>query len=182
MIYPQQLTTRLIYIHIQYPQSLTVTVGEMATLSCHFNFKSLKSGVQWFKMKPGKQLIPKSLRRIFVEKNQTSSLVITEVTLEDCGWFFCEVNVLQKDPKLGNGTKNEHATLRLSVTWMYRGTAADIDLVSDARYTLPANISGGSMPEPPVGRALLSSGLLVNSIPSRQSKCFVVTDNPRLKV
>lgn len=89
----------------QYPQSLTVTVGEMATLSCHFNFKSLKSGVQWFKMKPGKQLIPKSLRRIFVEKNQTSSLVITEVTLEDCGWYFCEVNVLQKDPKLGNGTK-----------------------------------------------------------------------------
>uniref|UniRef100_A0A3B5RCZ5 Ig-like domain-containing protein n=1 Tax=Xiphophorus maculatus TaxID=8083 RepID=A0A3B5RCZ5_XIPMA len=89
----------------QYPQSLTVTVGEMATLSCHFNFKSLKSGVQWFKMKPGKQLIPKSLKRIFVEKNQTSSLVITEVTLEDCGWYFCEVNVLQKDPKLGNGTK-----------------------------------------------------------------------------
>uniref|UniRef100_A0A3P9NJV4 Ig-like domain-containing protein n=1 Tax=Poecilia reticulata TaxID=8081 RepID=A0A3P9NJV4_POERE len=89
----------------QYSQSLTVTLGEMATLSCHFNFKSLKSGVQWFKMKPGKQLIPKSLRRIFVEKNQTSSLVITEVTLEDCGWYFCEVNVLQKDPKLGNGTK-----------------------------------------------------------------------------
>uniref|UniRef100_A0A3B3Y2H7 Ig-like domain-containing protein n=1 Tax=Poecilia mexicana TaxID=48701 RepID=A0A3B3Y2H7_9TELE len=111
----------------QYPQSLTVTLGEMATLSCHFNFKSLKSGVQWFKMKPEKQLIPKSLRRIFVEKNQTSSLVITEVTLEDCGWYFCEVNVLQKGPKLGNGTtllvlgekqivcfRNEHAT-RFSV-------------------------------------------------------------------
>uniref|UniRef100_A0A3B3TWU6 Ig-like domain-containing protein n=1 Tax=Poecilia latipinna TaxID=48699 RepID=A0A3B3TWU6_9TELE len=125
----------------QYPQSLTVTLGEMATLSCHFNFKSLKSGVQWFKMKPGKQLIPKSLRRIFVEKNQTSSLVITEVTLEDCGWYFCEVNVLQKDPKLGNGTtllvlgekqivcfRNEHGRNLLaftlnsqSISWTFNG-------------------------------------------------------------
>ncbi|XP_017279204.2 signal-regulatory protein beta-1-like [Kryptolebias marmoratus] len=79
--------------------------GETATLGCHFKVESLKYGVQWFKMKPGKQLIPKSSRQIFVEKNQSSSLVIPEVTLEDSGWYYCEVNVLQKDPQRGNGTE-----------------------------------------------------------------------------
>ncbi|XP_032363011.1 uncharacterized protein LOC116674963, partial [Etheostoma spectabile] len=52
-----------------------------------------------------KQLIPKSSRQFVVEKNQTSSLVITEVALEDSGWYYCEVNVLQKDPEWGNGTE-----------------------------------------------------------------------------
>ncbi|KAL7394413.1 hypothetical protein ABVT39_025792 [Epinephelus coioides] len=67
--------------------------------------ESLKYGVQWFKMKSDKQLIPKSSRQWVVEKNQTSSLVISEVTLEDSGWYYCEVNVLQKDPEWGNGTE-----------------------------------------------------------------------------
>lgn len=56
-------------------------------------------------MKPGKQLVPTSSRRIFVEKNHSSSLVIIEVTLGDSGWYYCEVNVLQKDPERGNGTQ-----------------------------------------------------------------------------
>ncbi|XP_023280600.1 uncharacterized protein LOC111668724 [Seriola lalandi dorsalis] len=56
-------------------------------------------------MKPEQQLIPKSSRHIFVEKNQTSSLVITQVAPEDSGRYYCEVNVLQKDPEKGNGTE-----------------------------------------------------------------------------
>ncbi|XP_034731042.1 uncharacterized protein LOC117946779 [Etheostoma cragini] len=89
----------------QYPPSVSVMRGETATLSCHFKVESLKYGVQWFKMKSEKQLIPKSSRQFVVEKNQTSSLVITEVALEDSGWYYCEVNVLQKDPEWGNGTE-----------------------------------------------------------------------------
>ncbi|XP_070690737.1 tyrosine-protein phosphatase non-receptor type substrate 1-like [Pempheris klunzingeri] len=89
----------------QNPSSLSVMRGETATLSCHFKVESLKYGVQWFKMKPEKQLIPKSPRQIVEEKNQTSSLKITEVALEDSGWYYCEVNVLQKDPECGNGTE-----------------------------------------------------------------------------
>ncbi|KAM7383101.1 hypothetical protein PAMP_002783 [Pampus punctatissimus] len=56
-------------------------------------------------MKSEKQLILKSSRHSTVEKNQESSLVITEVALEDSGWYYCEVNVLQKEPELGNGTE-----------------------------------------------------------------------------
>lgn len=89
----------------QYPRSLSVMRGETATLSCHFKVESLKYGVQWFKMKSEKQLIPKTSRESVVEKNQTSSLVIAEVALEDSGWYYCEVNVLQKDPGRGNGTE-----------------------------------------------------------------------------
>ncbi|KAM7421322.1 hypothetical protein PAMA_015462 [Pampus argenteus] len=89
----------------QYPSSLSVMRGEMATLSCHFKVESPKYGVQWFTMKSEKQLFLKSPRHSTVEKNQTSSLVITEVALEDSGWYYCEVNVLQKEPELGNGTE-----------------------------------------------------------------------------
>lgn len=89
----------------QYPPSLTVMRGETAILSCHFKVESLKYGVQWFKMKPEQQLIPKSSRHIFAEKNQTSSLKITQVAPEDSGRYYCEVNVLQKDPERGNGTE-----------------------------------------------------------------------------
>ncbi|KAK9514164.1 hypothetical protein VZT92_027651 [Zoarces viviparus] len=89
----------------QHPPSLSVMRGESATLSCHFKVESLKYGVQWFKLKSEKQPIPKSPRTSFVEKNQTSSLVITAVALEDAGWYYCEVNVLQRDPECGNGTE-----------------------------------------------------------------------------
>lgn len=89
----------------QYPPSLSVMRGETATLSCHFKVESLKYGVQWFKMKSEKQLIPNSSRQNVLVKNQTSSLVIAEVALEDSGWYYCEVNVLQKDPEWGNGTE-----------------------------------------------------------------------------
>lgn len=89
----------------QYPPSLSVMRGDTATLSCHFKAESLKYGVQWFRMKSEKQLILKSPRHIAVERNQTSTLVISQVTLEDCGWYYCEVNVLQNDPEWGNGTE-----------------------------------------------------------------------------
>lgn len=89
----------------QYPPSLSVIQGETATLSCHFKVESLKYGVQWFRMKSGKQLIQKSSRQLIVERNQTSSLVITGVVQEDSGWYHCEVNILQRDPEWGNGTK-----------------------------------------------------------------------------
>uniref|UniRef100_A0A3B4G0E3 Ig-like domain-containing protein n=1 Tax=Pundamilia nyererei TaxID=303518 RepID=A0A3B4G0E3_9CICH len=74
-----------------------------ATLSCHFKVESLKYGVQWFKSE--QQLISNSSRQIVVAKNQTSSLVITNTTIQDSGWYYCEVNVLKKDPEWGNGTK-----------------------------------------------------------------------------
>uniref|UniRef100_A0A673BSP0 Ig-like domain-containing protein n=1 Tax=Sphaeramia orbicularis TaxID=375764 RepID=A0A673BSP0_9TELE len=96
---PQGLRVR------QYPPSLSVMRGETATLSCHFEVESPKYGVQWFRMKSVKELIPKSSRESVVEKNQTSYLVITEVALEDSGWYYCEVNVLQEDPEWGNGTE-----------------------------------------------------------------------------
>ncbi|KAL3980402.1 leucine-rich repeat-containing protein 16 [Sarotherodon galilaeus] len=87
----------------QHPPSLSVMRGETATLSCHFKVESLKYGVQWFKSK--QQLISNSSRQIVVAKNQTSSLVITNTTIQDSGWYYCEVNVLKKDPEWGNGTK-----------------------------------------------------------------------------
>ncbi|CAJ1062768.1 tyrosine-protein phosphatase non-receptor type substrate 1-like [Xyrichtys novacula] len=89
----------------QNPPSLRVMRGETAKLFCHFKVESLKYGVQWFKMKPGKQLIPKSSRHVVVKEDQTSSLEISGVALEDSGWYYCEVNVLQRDPGMGNGTK-----------------------------------------------------------------------------
>ena len=89
----------------QYPASLSVMRGETATLSCHFKVESLKYGVQWFKMKSGKQLIQESPSHIVERKNQTSSLVIAKVAQEDSGWYYCEVIVLQKDPEWGNGTE-----------------------------------------------------------------------------
>lgn len=87
----------------QHPPSLSVMRGETATLSCHFKVESLKYGVQWFKSE--QQLISNSSRQIVVAKNQTSSLVITNTTIQDSGWYYCEVNVLKKDPEWGNGTK-----------------------------------------------------------------------------
>lgn len=89
----------------QCPPSLNVMRGETATLCCHFKVESLKCGVQWFKMKSEKQLIPKSSRQNAEEKNQTSSLAIAEVAQEDSGWYYREVNVLHKDPGWGNGTE-----------------------------------------------------------------------------
>lgn len=80
--------------------------GATATLSCHFKVESLRHGFQWFKMSSEKQQrMPESPRQSVVEKNQTSSLVITEVALGDSGWYYCEVNVLQKEPERGNGTE-----------------------------------------------------------------------------
>ncbi|TNN77213.1 Tyrosine-protein phosphatase non-receptor type substrate 1 [Liparis tanakae] len=89
----------------QHPPSLSVMRGETATLSCHFQVESLKYGVQWFRMESGKRPVPKSRRRAVVEENQTSSLVVSEATLEDAGWYYCEVNVLQRDPECGGGTE-----------------------------------------------------------------------------
>lgn len=77
--------------------------GETATLSRHFEVESPKSGLQWFRMKSEKELIPKSSREILTEENQTSYLVITQVALEDSGWYYRQANVLQEDPEWGDG-------------------------------------------------------------------------------
>ncbi|GLD53049.1 tyrosine-protein phosphatase non-receptor type substrate 1-like isoform X1, partial [Lates japonicus] len=148
--------------------------GETATLSCHFKVESLKYGVQWFKMKPEKQLILKSSRHSFEEENQTSSLVITGVAPEDSGRYYCEVNVLQMDPERGNGTElvvsdpqtGQWALLcltggfhpsKLTLTWTSRSTAADIDHLSVTNCTLPAVNPHSNLSEHLADGALLSS-------------------------
>ncbi|XP_019896598.2 tyrosine-protein phosphatase non-receptor type substrate 1-like [Esox lucius] len=80
----------------QWPPSLTVMRGQSANLSCRFEAASY--GVEWFKMEGGKKVpIPDSAGQ--------TSLVITEVCMEDEGVYYCEVNVLHRDPELGNGTE-----------------------------------------------------------------------------
>ncbi|KAM8869445.1 signal-regulatory protein beta-1-like isoform 1-T8 [Spinachia spinachia] len=89
----------------QHPPFLRVTRGGAATLSCHFHAGSLKFGVQWFRLQSEKRIIPQSPRMSVVEKEHASSLVIAEAALGDSGWYYCEVNVLQRDPECGNGTE-----------------------------------------------------------------------------
>ncbi|XP_039972586.1 signal-regulatory protein beta-1-like isoform X2 [Xiphias gladius] len=192
----------------QYPPSLSVMRGETATLSCHFKVGSLKYGVQWFKVKPEKQLIPKSSRLIAVEKNQTSTLEITGVALEDSGWYYCQVNVLQKDPEWGNGTElivlapppapkiylqippdpqtGQWALLcltggfhpsKLTLTWTYQSTAANIDNLSVTNCTLPAVNPHMNLSQHLADGALLSSDWLVNSKLPQQPECFQLMDN-----
>ncbi|XP_035806865.1 signal-regulatory protein beta-1-like [Amphiprion ocellaris] len=190
----------------QHPPSLSVMRGETATLSCHFKVESLKYGVQWFKMKSGKQLIAKSSRHIALEKNQTSSLVITDVAPEDSGWYYCEVNVLHKDPEWGNGT--ELVVLAPpSAPKVYlqippdpqTGQWALICLTGGfhpSRLTLAwmyqsaaadidhLSVTNCTLPaNDPHGNlsehpadGALLSSWLVNSVPLRQSTCFQVTD------
>lgn len=79
----------------QHPSSLGVMRGETATLSCHFKVESLKCEVQRFKMKSEKQLISNSSRQIAAVENQTSSLAIANVAVQDPGWYQCEVSVLK---------------------------------------------------------------------------------------
>ncbi|XP_037308695.2 signal-regulatory protein beta-1-like isoform X2 [Pungitius pungitius] len=89
----------------QQPPSLRVTRGDTATLSCHFKVEALRFGVQWFRLQGGRRLVPGPPRTSVAEKENASSLVIAEVALEDSGWYYCEVNVLQRDPECGNGTE-----------------------------------------------------------------------------
>ncbi|KAL0984778.1 hypothetical protein UPYG_G00146790 [Umbra pygmaea] len=80
----------------QWPPSLTVVRGQSANMSCQFEATSY--GVDWFKRDGVKKV------RIPNSAGQTS-LVITEVCTEDAGVYYCEVNVLHRDPELGNGTE-----------------------------------------------------------------------------
>ncbi|XP_034030023.1 tyrosine-protein phosphatase non-receptor type substrate 1-like isoform X2 [Thalassophryne amazonica] len=186
----------------QHPPHLSVMRGETATLSCHFKVESLTYGVQWFKMKSGKRFIPKSSRQILLEKNQTSSLVITKVTLEDSGWYYCEVNVLQKDPEWGNGTElivlaapsapkiflqtpSNPQTGRWALLCLTGGfhpstltliwtyqSTGDVQL-SVTNCTLPAGNQHLNLSDAPTASALLSSDWLVNST----NQCLQVMDN-----
>ncbi|XP_030014292.1 tyrosine-protein phosphatase non-receptor type substrate 1-like [Sphaeramia orbicularis] len=195
---PQGLRVR------QYPPSLSVMRGETATLSCHFEVESPKYGVQWFRMKSVKELIPKSSRESVVEKNQTSYLVITEVALEDSGWYYCEVNVLQEDPEWGNGTEliilappsppkiylqipPDPRAGRWALLCLTGGfhpenltltwtyqSKADIDPMSVSSCTVPAFNPHGNLSE---SESLLSSHWLVNSTPPHEPKCLQVMDN-----
>ncbi|KAF3692218.1 Tyrosine-protein phosphatase non-receptor type substrate 1 [Channa argus] len=188
----------------QYPPTLTVIRGETATLSCSFQVDSLKYGVQWFKMKPEKQLLPKSSRQMVVEKNQTSYLLITEVALEDFGWYYCEVNVLQRDPEWGNGTElvvlappsppriylrtppdthtGQWALLCLTGGFHPNELNLTWTYQSTAVNINHLSVTNCTIPaiNPPGSlsdRALLSSDWLVNSMPLHRSKCFQVIDN-----
>ncbi|XP_055084045.1 tyrosine-protein phosphatase non-receptor type substrate 1-like [Periophthalmus magnuspinnatus] len=88
----------------QSPGRLTVLRGETATLCCHFTVPSQWRGFQWFRMNPDRQSILPSARYVFLEKNQSSSLLITEAAPKDSGEYYCEVSVPYQDPEWGNGT------------------------------------------------------------------------------
>lgn len=80
----------------QWPPSLTVMRGQSANLSCRFEATSY--GVDWFKIEGAEKIpIPDSAGQ--------TSLVITEVSVEDAGVYYCEVNVLHRDSERGGGTK-----------------------------------------------------------------------------
>ncbi|XP_030250712.1 tyrosine-protein phosphatase non-receptor type substrate 1-like [Sparus aurata] len=188
----------------QYPPSLSVMRGETATLSCHFEVESLKYGVQWFKMKSEKQLIAKSARQSVVEKNSTSSLVITEVTPEDSGWYYCEVNVLQKEPEWGNGTElvvlappsapriylqipPDPQTGRWALLCLTGGfrpskltltwTYQSTTVNIDHLSVTNCTLPGSNLSEHPADGALLSSDWLLDSPPPSRPQCFQVMDN-----
>lgn len=104
----------------QHPPSLSVMRGETATLSCHFKVESLKYGVQWFKSE--QQLISNSSRQIVVAKNQTSSLVITNTTIQDSGWYYCEVNVLKNGataPSWSSWVRNKSLVSEMNMPTIY---------------------------------------------------------------
>ncbi|KAM3613587.1 uncharacterized protein V6R79_001902 [Siganus canaliculatus] len=155
-------------------------------------------------MKSEKKLIPKSARQIVVEKNQTSSLVITEVALEDSGWYYCEVNVLQKDPERGNGTEllvlappsapktylqvpadpqTGHWAL-LCLTGGFHPSQLTLTWTYqstaagiDRLSVTSCSLPGSNLSEHPAGGALLSSHWTLNSMTPQQPGCFQVTDN-----
>nr|XP_046169407.1 uncharacterized protein LOC124004727 [Oncorhynchus gorbuscha] len=80
----------------QWPPSLTVMRGQSANLSCRFEATSY--GVDWFKIEGAEKIpVPDSAGQ--------TSLVITEVSVEDAGVYYCEVNVLHRDSERGGGTK-----------------------------------------------------------------------------
>ncbi|XP_008296212.1 tyrosine-protein phosphatase non-receptor type substrate 1-like [Stegastes partitus] len=187
----------------QHPPSLSVMRGETATLSCHFKVESLKHGVQWFKMQSEKQLIAKSSRQIASEKNQTSSLVITDVAPEDSGWYYCEVNVLHRDPERGNGTElvvlappsapkiylqipSDPQTERWALICLTGGFHPSRVTLTWTHQSAAADIDRLSVtnctlpannPHGNLTDGAPLSSWLVNSVPRRQSKCFQVMDN-----
>ncbi|CAN9513866.1 unnamed protein product [Ophioblennius macclurei] len=154
-------------------------------------------------MKPEKQLILKSSRHIVVEKNQTSSLVIPQVTLEDCGWYYCEVNVLQKDPERGNGTELI-VLVSPSAPKLYLQIPSDPQTgewallcftggfyPSELSLTWTYRSAGADAEHLSVTNCTLlanstssnvsehSAGWLVSSAPSDRSQCFQITDRSR---
>ncbi|XP_060906085.1 tyrosine-protein phosphatase non-receptor type substrate 1-like [Labrus mixtus] len=187
----------------QNPPSLSVMRGETAKLFCHFKVESLKYGVQWFKMKPGKQLIAKSSRHIVVEEDQTSSLEISEVAPEDSGWYYCEVNVLQKDPAMGNGTRllvlgppsapkiylqvpPDPLTGKWALVCLTGGFHPSVLTLTWTYQSTAATIdhlsvTNCTLPATSAQRNISEGALLsvwlVNSMPPSQPKCFQVMDN-----
>ncbi|KAK7877349.1 hypothetical protein WMY93_031937 [Mugilogobius chulae] len=106
------------------PPVVTVMRGEAATLTCHFNVLSKRYGVHWFRM--DRPLTP-SPRYVRLEKNHSSSLLITEAAPEDSGKYYCEVTVPLKDPVRSNGT-----LLTVLVSMWLSSLVTDAEIITSA--------------------------------------------------
>ncbi|CAB1333514.1 unnamed protein product, partial [Coregonus sp. 'balchen'] len=161
----------------QWPPSFTVMRGQSANLYCRFEATSY--GVDWFKMEGAEKVpIPDSAGQ--------TSLVITEVSVEDAGVYYCEVNVLHRDPERGNGTKlivpsdpqtDQWALLcvtggfhphHLTLTWTHQGGEDSPHRFVGSNCTIQINQSHSLIPK--------------LSTPNWMGECFQVTDSSRKEV
>ncbi|XP_029928240.1 uncharacterized protein LOC115373807 [Myripristis murdjan] len=162
-------------------------------------------------MRSEKRLIPNSSRQSLLEKNQTSSLVISEVALEDSGLYYCEVNVLHRDPERGGGTRlivlappsapriflqtpSNPQIGRWALLCLTGGfhpsqltltwtyqSEVNIDHLPVSNCTLSSINPHSNLSEAPAPGAL-SSDWLEDSVPEHRPKCFQVMDNSSREV
>lgn len=99
----------------QSPPSLVVTRGQRAKLGCFFSVESnIKGAVSWHKAQPhgnlsSSQVVPLRSRfslahpKTFLSEGDVS-LVISNVTWEDAGIYFCKVHMWDQAEEQGPGT------------------------------------------------------------------------------